>query len=383
MNDPLVYSLDELVVVWQFIRVYNVFRLSQHFSYWTEFKSTRYCENYSVNADTMFALKAYMKTMPYLVVFTLLLVSVFLCGMAFRIFERPYPDSDFEPIWNGWWLIMVTMTTIGYGEIVPKTHLGRLIATAACIWGIFLISSFVVALTNKVEIEGEEKEIYNKLVERIYIRKKLKLIATKFIQRWWRLMDNRKKADVGSTRIELLYDHMTSMRRFKRARVNNMIIPELQIRDIMPEFETAAGEFNQLVLDMSKSRQYVIQVAREIQSFNIDYNALHADLDNISTRYLRLYNLAEKLEDDKQSFPIQSLDQVEIKKRKDTVRPRFGKQGFTTIIPVDSDYLKTIKLDDPKRRQEFLKKQKTAASKNKVPVRKSKTGKIHPEMTPL
>jgi len=202
----------------------------------------------------MFALKAYMKTMPYLVVFTLLLVSVFLCGMAFRIFERPYPDSDFEPIWNGWWLIMVTMTTIGYGEIVPKTHLGRLIATAACIWGIFLISSFVVALTNKVEIEGEEKEIYNKLVERIYIRKKLKLIATKFIQRWWRLMDNRKKADVGSTRIELLYDHMTSMRRFKRARVNNMIIPELQIRDIMPEFETAAGEFNQLVLDMSKSR---------------------------------------------------------------------------------------------------------------------------------
>ena len=53
-------------------------------------------------------------------------------------------------------------------------------------------------------------------------------------------------------------------------------------------------------------------------------------------------------------------------------------------MPVDSDYLKTIVLDDPKRRQEFLKKQKTAAGKNKVPARKSKTGKIFPsEMTPL
>ena len=98
------------------------------------------------------------------------------------------------------------------------------------------------------------------------------------------------------------------MRRFKRARVNNMIIPELQIRDIMPEFETAAGEFNELVIDMSKSRKYVIQIAREIQSFNIDYNALQDDLGKISTRYLRLYNLAEKLDDDSQTFPIQSMD---------------------------------------------------------------------------
>ena len=69
---------------------------------------------------------------------------------------------------------------------------------------------------------------------------------------------HRKNHPVCKQRIDLLYDHMTSMRRFKCARVNNMIIPELQIRDIMPEFETAAGEFNELVVDMGKSRKYVI-----------------------------------------------------------------------------------------------------------------------------
>jgi hypothetical protein len=91
--------------------------------------------------------------------------SVLVFGFMFRIVERPYPDSDFAPIWNGWWLIIVTMTTIGYGEIYPVTSLGRLIAAFSCIVGIFLISSLVVALTNKVEIVGEEITIYNKLVE--------------------------------------------------------------------------------------------------------------------------------------------------------------------------------------------------------------------------
>jgi hypothetical protein len=132
-----------------------------------------------------------MKTQPYRIVFFMLSASVFVFGLMFRILERPYPDSDFEPIWNGWWLIMVTMTTIGYGEIVPLTHAGRFIAVISCIWGIFLISSFVVALTNKVEITGDEITIYNKLVERIYVRKKLKFIAAKMIQRWFRLMKAR------------------------------------------------------------------------------------------------------------------------------------------------------------------------------------------------
>jgi hypothetical protein len=122
-----------------------------------------------------------MKSAPYRLVFFMLGSSVIIFGLMFRIVERPYPNSDFEPIWNGWWVIIVTMTTIGYGEIYPVTSLGRLLAAASCIWGIFLISSFVVALTNKVEITGEEITVYNKLAEKIYIRKRLRFIAARLI----------------------------------------------------------------------------------------------------------------------------------------------------------------------------------------------------------
>jgi Ion channel len=45
------------------------------------------------------------------------------------------------------WCVIITMGTIGFGDFVPKTHLGRCIAILACVWGNFLISLMVVSLT--------------------------------------------------------------------------------------------------------------------------------------------------------------------------------------------------------------------------------------------
>jgi voltage-gated potassium channel Kch len=52
--------------------------------------------------------------------------------------------------------IAVTMTTIGYGEIFPVTHLGRLVVTSAAIWGAFLIASFVVSIMSMSDLEEDE-----------------------------------------------------------------------------------------------------------------------------------------------------------------------------------------------------------------------------------
>lgn len=39
----------------------------------------------------------------------------------------------------------MTLTTVGYGDLHPKTRLGRLIAVITAIWGAILISLIVVA----------------------------------------------------------------------------------------------------------------------------------------------------------------------------------------------------------------------------------------------
>ena len=56
------------------------------------------------------------------------------------------------------------MTTIGYGDIYPQTHFGRLVIVIACIWGIFVLSLFVVTLNNTSQLTKEEAKAYEELV---------------------------------------------------------------------------------------------------------------------------------------------------------------------------------------------------------------------------
>ena len=51
------------------------------------------------------------------------------------------------------WCIVITMTTVGFGDFYPSTHLGRMIGVMAALWGTFLVSLMVVALTNMAEFD--------------------------------------------------------------------------------------------------------------------------------------------------------------------------------------------------------------------------------------
>jgi hypothetical protein len=51
-------------------------------------------------------------------------------------------------LWNAWWFIFITMTTVGYGDIVPSTHMGRLTSVVACFVGIVIQSLITAALAN-------------------------------------------------------------------------------------------------------------------------------------------------------------------------------------------------------------------------------------------
>ena len=48
--------------------------------------------------------------------------------------------TPFETIFTTMWWCVVTMTTVGYGDLYPTTPVGQIIATITMFWGLFASS---------------------------------------------------------------------------------------------------------------------------------------------------------------------------------------------------------------------------------------------------
>ena len=57
---------------------------------------------------------------------------------------------------NSAWCVIITMTTVGYGEVVPATLFGRLTAVVAALWGTFLVSILILSVGNIFKLQNKE-----------------------------------------------------------------------------------------------------------------------------------------------------------------------------------------------------------------------------------
>jgi hypothetical protein len=62
---------------------------------------------------------------------------------------------------NSFWNVIITMTTVGFGDFYPKSVYGRLIGVLVCCWGVFIVSFFVVTLNNMLNFNANEDKSYN------------------------------------------------------------------------------------------------------------------------------------------------------------------------------------------------------------------------------
>lgn len=88
---------------------------------------------------------------PYLVIATTALGL--LAGLVVRVIDqRDFPDYGTAV----WWAI-VTLGTVGYGDVVPHTGWGRVVGSAVIVIGVTFIS-FLVAIVTSYFVSAQEDE---------------------------------------------------------------------------------------------------------------------------------------------------------------------------------------------------------------------------------
>lgn len=73
----------------------------------------------------------------------------FLAAVGVTLIERHVSDQ-FHNLGQGLWWALVTMTTVGYGDMVPGTTAGKVIAAVVMFSGIALVSIFTAAVSSLV-----------------------------------------------------------------------------------------------------------------------------------------------------------------------------------------------------------------------------------------
>lgn len=89
------------------------------------------------------------------------IATIFLVFIAGAV-EATVDQGDFTSFWNGVWWAVVTVTTVGYGDVYPRSVAGRLVAMLLMLVGIGFISvltATVASLFVKVDRQDETDEV--------------------------------------------------------------------------------------------------------------------------------------------------------------------------------------------------------------------------------
>ena len=91
----------------------------------------------------------------------MLVFSVLVLAYIMRVLEYPLmfiKNLPYQQTLSNYteavWLVLMTMTSVGYGDIYPETIGGKIVAAFTALWGTFMVSMFILVQSSILGLTG-------------------------------------------------------------------------------------------------------------------------------------------------------------------------------------------------------------------------------------
>ena len=116
------------------------------------------------------------------------------------LYAKTFEHTNQYYIWDSLWLMYITTASIGYGDITPKTHMGRFCAGAITVLGMLLGALLIAAMMANLEWTPHELSIL-RILERAKAKEQVKAHAlAKLRNRMKQLLENYRKKKRNASR---------------------------------------------------------------------------------------------------------------------------------------------------------------------------------------
>jgi len=128
----------------------------------------RYVRGFPSIQVLVYTLKSNYKDIFVMILYICIGVTLF---ANFLYFAEDKENIDNIPM--AWWWGIITMTTVGYGDVVPKTTVGRIIGGLCALSGVFVFSLIIPVFVNTFITFYRFSHLHKRFLKRIPARLKI------------------------------------------------------------------------------------------------------------------------------------------------------------------------------------------------------------------
>jgi len=197
-NRILIYPFSSLFNAISSFRILFALKLLNIYSLYRKPAEEKILIKNGIMPNFLFDLKAYHKKYPLYTLLILFIATIYIFGLLLRYFEMYYWEgaTQYRQLWNyrwnSFWCVFISMTTVAFGDLFPKTYIGRIIIIFATVIGIYFIFMTMTLISQKSILSDTELKAY-KLINRLIYRNLLRDVNASIIYHSLKMIQLRKK----------------------------------------------------------------------------------------------------------------------------------------------------------------------------------------------